>query len=321
MQSFAFWYESDTQLDNVSAKMNFNLWTECKWGKKDYLDIGFLLTNWSGIKMLNFYVPFKINSQNIDDLGNFLKKPELACAIFNENLQPSPEESKKDFLIKNIETNEEFLAYGLDTKFDIKILPYNEDEGSIIKINLEDKKLDSTKKLYFRFRIKNADLSNLIKKYSSDKSGLQSVLNTTYTIDFRFFNKRSLNKTLLEKINQSYKMPIESIHFLVITKTYVNLITSNCQGRKLEESVWNEYINDTKKNTKELIAYHFKEKFRKKDNADNTEWDNKYGAWDVFIKYTVEKSIWWLYILISLLLGSIGSFICTIFCKFVLNWN
>lgn len=95
------------------------------------------------------------------------------------------------------------------------------------------------------------------------------------------------------------------------------LKTKAKQGRKIEENVWNEYLDSCKKNPKDLIAYHFKEKFKKEDNKDGIDWKNKYGAYDIFIKYTIEKSIWWLYIIFTILLGSLGSFFCTLFCHFV----
>ena len=45
-------------------------------------------------------------------------------------------------------------------------------------------------------------------------------------------------------------------------------------------------INDSRKTTKDLIACHFKEKFKDKDNSSNCVWNNQDGACNVFIKYT-----------------------------------
>ncbi len=331
MQSFAFWYEAENEIKNISAKLNFNLWTECGWKKNtQYLDVGFLLLGWQPTIKLNFFVPFDVDIANIYDLGEFFKTPELASAIFNENLQSAPEENKKDFLVRNKDTNSDFIIYCLDIKKDLEIIQYNESTneknndsvGTIIRIDLSDKNLDSSKPLYFRFRIKDVNLNNLVKKYSTDKHGLQSVFNTTYTVDFRFYNKRSLDKSLLEQINNHFIIPIDSIHFLVITKTHVNLVTSECQGRKLEENVWDEYVNSfkTKNKTTDLIAYHFKEKFKKgqiNGTTDNLLWDNKNGACEFFIKYEVEKSIWLIYLFLTIGLGALGSFLSTLFCHFV----
>lgn len=329
MQSFAFWYEANSKIDNVSAKLNFNLWTECKFKKNPtFLDIGFLLTNWENIKKLNFFVPFFICKSNITDLGEFLKTAELACAIFNEDLQPITTEATKSFELKNTEAKIDYTIYCLDEDTDLTLTPYPDnnsdpnDSGTIISIDLSDKNLDKTKQIYFRFRIKNVNFDNLIRKYSSDKHGLQSIFNTTYTVDFRFYNKRSLNKSLLEEIDKHYIMPIESVHFLIMTKTYVNLITSDCKGRKLEEKVWNSYAeaSQEKKKTKDLIAYHFKEKFKQsKDKNENTTItrDNPFGACEFFIKYEVEQSIWPIYLLITIGLGAFGSFLATLFTHYI----
>lgn len=193
--------------------------------------------------------------------------------------------------------------------------------GTIISIDLSNKNLDKTKEIYFRFRIKNVNFDNLIRKYSSDKHGLQSIFNTTYTVDFRFYNKRSLNKSLLEEMDKHYIMPIESVHFLIMTKTYVNLITSDCKGRKLEEKVWDAYVgvSQEKKKTKDLIAYHFKEKFKKNkdENGKNMSTCNPLGSCEFFIKYEVEQSIWPIYLLLTIGLGAIGSFLATLFTHYV----
>lgn len=324
MQSFAFWYEADKKVENIFAKLNFNLWTECGWKKNpQYLDIGFLLNNWGNAKKLNFFVPFKVEVNNICDLGEFFKVPELASAIFNENLQPAPEENLKCFEIKNKDNDSSFLIYCLDENKDLHFESYNEsdnelDVGTIISIDLSNKSLDKSKQLYFRFRIKDTNFENLVKNYSSDTHGLQSVFNTTYTVDFRFLNKRTLNKSLLEMINKHFIMPIDSIHFLLMTKTHVNLITTDCQGRKLEEKIWNAYINNNPSN--DLIAYHFRTKFKTIEMKNNTEivhWKNIYGACDYFIKYEIEKSIWPLYLLLTIGLGTIGSFLATLFTHYV----
>ena len=331
MQSFAFWYEADNKIENVSAKLNFNLWTECKFKKNpSFLDIGYLLTNWKGIKKLNFFVPFTLSSSNITDLGEFLKTAELACAIFNEDLQPITTETTKSFELQNTETKIDYTIYCLDINNDLKLETYpksnnnsaTNDSGTIISIDLSNKDLDKTEQIYFRFRIKNVNFDNLIRKYSSDKHGLQSIFNTTYTVDFRFYNKRSLNKSLLEEMNKHYIMPIESVHFLIMTKTYVNLITNDCKGRKLEENVWDSYVGTSqdKNKSKDLIAYHFKEKFKniKNDNGNTTvTWDNFLGSCDFFIKYEVEQSIWPIYLLLTIGLGAIGSFFATLFTHYV----
>ena len=335
MQSFAFWYEAEKTIDDISAKLNFNLWTECGWKKnQSFLDIGFLLSSWKDVKKLNFFVPFKVDEKNVENLGDCFKSPELASAIFNENLQPSPEGDKKEFLVTNKDTNDQFLIYCLDIDKDLHFMPFmdsasgtkkDNSEGTVIILDLSQKDIDKTKNIYFRFRIKNVNFDNLLRKYSSDKHGLQSVFNTTYTVDFRFFNKRSMNKTLLEKINNQHVMPVESLHFLVITKTHVNLITSDCKGRKLEENIWDDYVKDsqTDNKTTDLIAYHFKEKFRsikKESEKPVVSWDNKNGSCEFFIKYEVEKSIWPLYLALTIGFGIIGSFLSTIFTHCALKW-
>lgn len=321
MQSFALWYEkrkSDPACE-VEAKLNFNLWTECGWKKNPtYLDIGILLSNFSNVKQLNLFVPFPATEKNVEDLGDSFKSAELSSAIFNENLAPSSECGGKQISIENKDNGKRFNVYIIDIQNDLCFSEFeNPPTGTIISINLEKKEnsISIKEDIYFRFRIKGLKFDELVHKYSTDKNGLQSVFNTTYTIDFRYFNKRSLPKSILEKINKDTIITISSLHFLVITKTHVNLITNDCQGRKLEETIWDNYVGQP---TSDLIAYHFKKKFNETKNViQENSWKSKEGACEFFIKYCVEKSVLIKYIIFTILLGFIGSLFCTLFCHFV----
>ena len=54
-----------------------------------------------------------------------------------------------------------------------------------------------------------------------------------------------------------------------------------------------------------------------KNNTEIVHWKNIYGACDYFIKYEIEKSIWPLYLLLTIGLGTIGSFLATLFTHYV----
>lgn len=315
MQSFAFWYKGLDSSIKVEAKLNFNLWANCEFQNENEicLDIGILTKNTKKIKQLFFFVPFSVSSSNLEDLGCKLKE-KLPSALFNENLSAKSVQNKLIPLENDKDATKNFYAYTI--KDEIKI---NEgftktvyDNGTILSIKLYDDKTQKSlfsnietgkDNIYFRFRIKNVDFKEILCSFEPKTKSLQNYFNSTYTIDFRFNNKRSLGDNLLQQINLYDKYEIESVHFLLITKTSVNLLTTeNCSPRKLEKDIWNNYIDS--QNTDNLIAYHYKKCFKDKETGKIT-YNN--DSVDFFIKYNVEKSVFWKYFWITIFIGSVGS--------------
>lgn len=315
MQSFAFWYKGLDSNTKVEAKLNFNLWANCEFQTDNeiYLDIGILTKNTTNIKQLFFFVPFAITSSNIEDLGCKLKD-KLPSALFNENLSAKSAQNKLIPLENDKDSSRNFFAYTI--KDEIKI---NEgfdktvyDNGTILSINLYDEKTQKSlfsylttgkDNIYFRFRIKGVDFKEILCSFEPKTKSFQNYFNSTYTIDFRFNNKRSMGDNLLQQISLYDKYEIESVHFLLITKTSVNLLTTeNCSPRKLEKDIWDDYIDS--ENTDNLIAYHYKKSFKDKE-ANKIIYNN--DSVDFFIKYNVEKSVFWKYFWITILIGSVGS--------------
>lgn len=315
MQSFAFWYKSLDSTIKVEAKLNFNLWASCEFqaDNENYLDIGILTKNTKNIKQLFLFVPFSVKSSNINDLGCKLKE-KLPSALFNENLSVKSVQNKLIPLENEKNPSKNFYAYTL--KDEIKINDGFDkaiyDNGTILSINLFDEKTNKSlfsnlekekDNIYFRFRIKNVDFKEILSSFEPTTKNFQNYFYTTYTIDFRFNNKRSLGDNLLQQINLYDRFVIESVHFLLITKTSVNLLTTEeCSPRKLEKDIWNDYIDN--ENTDNLIAYHYKKSFKNKDTGE-INYNNE--AVDFFIKYDVGKSIFWKYFWLTILIGSAGS--------------
>lgn len=331
MQSFALWYEkSDVESGNsLTAKLNFNLWTECGWKKNPtYLDIGFMIKNINKASKICMFIPFAVKKDNIKDLGAVLSSSSLAGAIFNENLSATNTQNKL-INIENIDSKEHFSIYKLDTDSktekdrDVHITPF--DDGSILTIDVKNNSTLSKcdMPVYFRFRLQDiSDISKLVHKYSAGKKGLQSIFNVVYTIDFRYMNKRCLSETLIEKMtdNNCEKIKIEAVHFLLITKTYVELKTDCTSARKLEEKIWDDYVNlknlpmKTDYSTNDLIAYHYKKSFKEDSKEDGKDFSAEF-----FIKYSVEKTIIWLYLLLTIGIGAASSIIANILWNLLAN--
>ena len=324
MESFAFWYEENgSGEDRVTATMNFNLWCQCGWKDNPYLDIGFKIKHLQCAQTLYFFLPFDIKENNktnyIEDLGCKFTQTELVDAVFNESYATTIAANKKTIEVKTANTTlpeeeqEQFYIYQLDIEHDLKLESFA--DGTIISIetdNITNSVPEGTAVYYLRFRIKNHPLEFLIHKYVAPSSVLQSLFNTTYMIDFRFHNVRSLHKTLIERFNKkgTKVVAINSLHFLLMTKAYIDVDINNSgfKGiRKIEKGVWKNYVNLN--DTEDLLAYHIAQKPKNKDSEKESE---KYlTSSELFAKFRVERSVITAYVFFTVFLGAIGSILAS----------
>lgn len=282
MESFAFWYKKDKENESstlsgseskemLSAVMNFNLWSECGWGEDPYLDIGFKIKHLEEAEELYFFVPMKLRLDQIKDLGCKFNKTELVDAVFNERYETTIAANTKTIYVKSCnDEKDEFYIYQLDVMHDIHLEEFA--EGTIL--TLQAKNIISGPKVnqennittyYFRFRIKDDKLTFLIHHYATPHQALQNLFRETYMIDFRYHNVRSLDKTLVEKFYEQDKkiIPITAIHFLLITKAYVDVSSNEFKSgaRTIEKDVWADYVDKVNSvDTTDLVAYHYAKK-------------------------------------------------------------
>lgn len=139
------------------------------------------------------------------------------------------------------------------------------------------------------------------------------MFNTTYMIDFRYHNIRSLDKTLIERFskNGNHIVPVDSLHFLLMTKAYVDVGSGDFKSvRKIENNVWKNYVD--KDDPKDLVAYHYVHKPKKEDKFISSS--------EFFAKFRVENSLLWQYVLFTILLGASGSLIGSIAFEVLKAW-
>lgn len=321
MESFAFWYKEKTGSDKqrVTAVMNFNLWCQCGWTGKPYLDIGFKIQNLQCAETLYFFIPFVIEEKEktnfIEDLGCKFTQTELVDAVFNESYATTIAANKKTIEVKTANTGlskdeqEQFYIYQLDIEHDLKLEAFA--DGSIISIetdNITNSVPEDSAVYYLRFRIRNHPLEFLIHEYVAPSRVLQSLFNTTYMIDFRFHNVRSLHKTLIERFNKkdAKVVAVNSLHFLLMTKAYIDVDINNSgfKGiRKIEKGVWKNYVNSN--DTEDLLAYHIAQK--PKDKTSDKESERYLTSSELFAKFRVERSVITTYVFFTIFLGAVGS--------------
>lgn len=340
MESFAFWYKqcenrsgetagAPDGAQEVTATMNFNLWCQCGWKTEPYLDIGFKIQNLKNAETLFFFLPFVIREEEktkcIEDLGCKFSHTELVDAVFNESYATTIAANKKTIKVETAneprsgDKRERFYIYQLDIEHDMHLESFA--DGTIISINtanITNSVSGENAVYYLRFRICHHDLGFLIHKYDAPSRALQSLFNTTYMIDFRFHNVRSLHKTLIERFNQENTkvVAVTSLHFLLMTKAYIDVDINNIgfKGiRKIEKDVWGDYVNQN--GTEDLLAYHIAQK--PKEGITGKE--NYLNSSELFAKFRVERSVLWWYLLFTIGLGALGSVIATLFLQPILE--
>ena len=300
MGSMAFWYEKRESNSNrkPGAIMNFNLWTQCNAGEASFLDIGFVISDIKLANNLYFFIPF--SNAKIEDLSKNINTSKSISAIFNEKYSViDSSETCKFWPVTNTGDKVEFVIYSWNGGIDsaVTVIP-EEGSGSIVKIdavkiveqinNIQAKKFQDTDKLYFRFRVEIPEPSQkdtIVRKYSSPNSFLQSTWATTYIVDFRFDDLRSLPEEISSKIitQKTEFVPVTKLHFLLMTKAHVDVETGarDLSLRELEENTWDNYI-DKRFETKDVVAYHCAVKAEKEEKP--------ICQWEFFAKVKVNNS-------------------------------
>lgn len=320
MGSMAFWADlkSETRDTLPKAVMNFNLWAQCgKTKEPSFLDIGFIVSNIFSAEKLHFYIPFG-KKTDVRDLADLICNTETIGAIFNEEysvtdlpvtrkLWPVRDESqgKTVFVIYKwdpsesepaVKINELDNHQGLRIDIDPKII-----ESEIDRLN--STKVEKTDDFYFRFRVNlptSDENDSLVRRYTPANTFLQSTFATTYIVDFRLNDNRSLPESIRTEVfrRSPVFVDIEKLHFLLMTKAFVDVETGtdDLTIRELELNTWDNYI-EHKFDAKDIVAYHCA---IKKSALKKT-----IKQWEFFAKLRVNNSSFKVALLYLLVLGLI----------------
>lgn len=298
MDSFAFSYELKENKDlseHPIAIMNFNLWAFCDLEPEEFkLDIGFKIKNVRDVKKLCLYIPFEVSHKEIVDLGKTLcTNNKILGAVFNEAYSAQNIPNTKWYkVIETKSENTKFYIYSLDIFENIQIDYYKENKGTFLNIdfdtiNSKSKNIiNDSDTWYFRFRIQSDKLKEIIREYPVKNRFFETIVYSTYMVDFRLNNMRSMDETLIEKMDGTFSfMKMESIHFLLMTKVDVDVDSNlfNRSARALEDDIWEKYVYLSENNHDKLdniIAYHTA---HKQDSKSEIE------SWEFFTKMKIGK--------------------------------
>lgn len=279
MGSFAFY--SNKEQSPLSIDAHFNLWNQCGWENNEtFLDVGVMLHDLKPEHELCISFPFRFWDSDLINLDNALQDVETLNAIFNESYSLNTDETKWINVLEG--TNIAFHIYLLDLKNKRHFSIESKDGNTLATIKIPVK-VEECNKVYIRFRIRISQDRSIIRSYDRPYKKFRGVFQQSYIIDFRYNDKRSLSKNMLEEIASGHQwVKTESVHFLLISKAAVNVECGDTvKKRMLEGTVWSKYLENGINNfkasdTNDLVAYHAK-------STDNV------GHWEFFAKQDVEN--------------------------------
>lgn len=303
MDSFAIAYipatEHSAESENTFKieKINLNLWTQCGWSDdRPILDMGFLITNLNYAEKIRISIPFEIKKSELSDLCEVMgNSTNLLGAVFNEPYTSTqlPGDTKFYEVSSYGSSARKFALYKISFEHDVTISCDEYGDSTVTFIDIDSSSIDKNNrfdKYYIRFRIDSNNLKNCIKEYKAPNQFFETLNNSTYMVDLRFNNTRSMDQDLVKELTNEYQLaPVESLHFLLMTKAYVDVDqTPFMSSRSLEDKVWDEYIptKDENKTTNNIIAYHHKTK-SKSESKPNI------GSWEFFTRMKSGKCTKW----------------------------
>lgn len=261
MKSIAIWYTPNdlTQVNVTEVELHFNFWKIPNGANEHhkFLDIGVKLENTTNVKVLNIFFPRSTSSEDFFDIvSNFIDKPDLVSAIFNENYKVVSEGTSKAYEIKDSKDSFVFSIYKTSSN-DIAFNPFN--SGTIVSINV----LKQDRTSYYRFRIKGEFIESLSTISKPTNAVLESAFSEIEMIDFRVNEIRDLDPDLLERIRGEVLLRIKKQHFFFICSNDEEVI-GNYQPfiscRNLENYRWNNYVDLPDSGKRVYLAYHWKER-------------------------------------------------------------
>lgn len=295
MDSFAIWYspkDKENNNEKIDLEIHFNLWKvkTQKIGKDPttFIDIGLKIKNIKTIKKIGIYVPFSIDKEDIEDIGEKMQYDrKLINGIFNENCNIK----SGDNGIEVDKNNDKFYIKTLDFQYQKNLEIEVTNEGSIISINVSNEKTENN---YYRFRIKGDSLEeNFGKKISENAKIFKTEFEEKHIIDFRLNEKRALPDNLNMLIANEKEFQIKKIHFLLLISSEYDV---PCTGlkysvRALENRLWDRYLpNDCC--TNDLLGYHWK----KESKSDEEKIEN----FNSYIKISICKQGYMILVIYSL---------------------
>lgn len=316
MSGFAIWFEGENINNSLKCDydVHINLWTNYK---SPILDIGIKTKYMSQLKSIKIFIPFKCSDKyKIDDLGSTITKTKnMLDAVFNESYNMISANIPKQTRVSDENGELQFIVYELDKNKDISVVKgYG---GSVLTINLADKKgLSENTEYYFRLRYEDRSLNKLIES-RKDYNILNALLTENNFIDFRLNDWRSLSDPSLIEHIQDYKINeycLSKANFFVMALGQLDIISRTKKSeRKLENNIWNEYIDIDNKNVIIAHQWQVKKEFKEKNGEMEIKYPSSFNAYFKLKKQWINFKTIIGYLIIILIINLLSSTLFQLF--------
>ena len=311
--SFAIWHEpkeEETEL-KPNIDLHINLWVD-EHKKDDVIDFGFMINNPLSINKFYFFIPFDIESKNIELLTELLvEKPKLANLVFNRDVEITPTPKQiHNVKIKGVDKEFYTIKYNLLKK----INNTNLEHGSLLEFNFDN---DLNKKSkYIRFRIKEMKEDTIVVYKERAVSYLSGVSNTLVHFEININEYRKLPSDVNQHAKKFF-VDINRVDMFVMTDIKMEYMFSSIEeveSRLLETKEWVEY-NDRLENQRDtnILAYQYTKQAKEEKNKQDEDTVKYFQDFTIFNKFNHEKVKYpSIALLVIFFIGFTGSLLSTV---------
>jgi hypothetical protein len=340
--SIAIWYETTQASGEKNAgpastlQLHVNLWRLRAGPRRTrevtFLDLGLLITPKDDIARLKIFLPFRVSVDDLVDLGEQLRKPQILVAIFNDDLQIHGAHDRR-FAVDTRAGKRLFSSRILEIGSDFRI---NAEEYESAGIRLNGTILEIERRVfepadgyssgYIRFRIilsgQNAEA--FCTEYRPKDRPLLTAFDRTEIVDFRLNERRNLPLRLTESLGQrpSCLFNISEINYFLAREVHEELELAHRdfhKCRSLEGQIWNDYARAGlgQLEMDQTIIYYWRTKYEEDKFED-------FNALTKFRRREVSGKTILLFIFSAILIGAIGSLTASFIWEhfgFLLHWT
>ncbi|WP_380059016.1 hypothetical protein ACFE33_15825 (plasmid) [Falsihalocynthiibacter sp. SS001] len=316
-KSIAFWCERAADEAEVRTEFHVNLWHFSGTKRRDFIEIGVMPSDPSALSAIRIYVPFKLQREDIEDLGPEFASTELAQGIFNETLSSTKKPSGKSVELKlGTSTYCHVHLFSPENgSIDNSELDLTEKDGgtfiSITSIALESLARQCNGKPecgYFRLRLlppKNNTRPFVTAIKPKDRAWTSGFEEIEY-IDCRLNEARTLPTSIEASADAARHgiADVSRIVFLAVVPVASSITSSHAEWHKsrlLETQIWRDYVPHGLEDG--MVVYHWRKEFEGSGQ-------NVLQGFSAFVKLQTRKTslmIIGIYVLVALLLGIVGS--------------
>lgn len=318
-KTVAFWCERSATLVDTGAEFHVNLWHFSNKKRSDFFEIGVLVDDPSALSSIKVFVPFDLASNQIRDLGVEFCEPNLAQGIFNEPVSPTYSSNKRSVELQGAEgiyCGVHVFSPGTDGIDPKELVLEPLDGGTLLTItsvalqSLARQSSVTPRRGYFRLRIKSGKLNSrpFVTYIAPRDRGWTSGFDAIEYIDCRLNEARTLPRSVALAA-ESAPHGVARTHrvvFLAVVPVVSAITSSHAEWHKsrlLENEIWMPYVPDGLDDG--MVVYHWRKIFAPEEIKP-------LQGFSAFVKLQTRKAdfaIISLYVMISLMLGAMGSIV------------